>query len=442
MAQQKVRMNFKNLFIDHAINKALIVIIIPILCCSFFGYALYHNFTVFELLENHVYDLRVKTFRSDKTGSEKLILVLIDAESLRAMKPIIGQWPWPRSIFKKIILHLKSQDVETVIIDIIFAGADIEHVTYKPRKEEDILLVQGTKEAGNVFHGMTIINEQHDEFKDLLPKEFIEKFAINAIIQPQALNQSDLRRSFEIPFKELYNVAYGIGVENYEPDKDGVFRRIPFFKKYKDDIFPMMPFAVFIKLNQVTFIQDDREKYIFHSKRGYNYAFLKDESGEYLINYYNRFKTISIKDILLPSQDHSNNLLDLKHKIALIGVSAPELGDLVNTPIGNNIPGFMVHASAISDILNGDYLKEINKKQTIIYTLLSCIIMSLMACYLTSRAQIIIISIIFYVSILLTSFYLFRYNLVLKIVIPAICIAVTWFISFLLSNKLMKRRGA
>ena len=153
----------------------------------------------------------------------------------------------------------------------------------------------------------------------------------------------------------------------------------------------------------------------------------------------NNFTIISMKDILQSTKKSSDDFSWLKNKIILIGVSAPELYDLINTPITKNLPGVMVHASVISNILDKDYLQVINKNQILIYMFIASIITCAMVCYPKSRLKKILIPVIFYLLVLSLFVYLFKYNLVFKIVIPSLCVAVSWYISFLLSSKQSKK---
>ena len=68
-----------------------------------------------------------------------ILIVEIDDQSLTAMEPLIGRWPWPRSVHGFVLEGILPAKPQAVIFDILFSEADI----YRPDDDaffiEDIL---------------------------------------------------------------------------------------------------------------------------------------------------------------------------------------------------------------------------------------------------------------------------------------------------------------
>lgn len=412
------------------IKSLFIIFLISMLSCSFL---LLSSLYLFELIENKTYDIRTQIFNSHKKGNDDIVLILIDSESINSLKPILGAWPWPRSIYKHILGFLKSKGVKTVIFDMLFSGVELDNIINPEYKIENTLLFQGIRDMDTVFLGMFIFDDVEEKVLHL-PNDFSRKFSINSILKLNKFRKiNSPKSSFEIPFKDLYNVSLGVGVLNIDPDRDGIFRRIPFIKRYDDNIFPMMPFAFLIESKNISSIEEKKNEYLFKNKKGDIYLLPKNETGQYLINFYKQFNTISFKDIF-QSDINSNKFTELQNKIVLIGTSAPELMDFGDTAIGS-LPGIMMHASAISNILNKDFLRTMNKKQTLLNMLFVNSIICSIVCFLKSNKKKIIISSIFYLLIIFVWIFLFKFNLVFKIVIPSLSVLATFCISFYLYNE-------
>ena len=402
---------------------------------SLFVFSIIHllySYNFFKKLDYIVYDSFVKLIRDDKLISKEVAIILIDEASLETLNPIVGRWPWPRAIYSDLLDFLSMGAPKAVLFDILFTenqkSEDSNRIS-----ANDVELVLATKEAGFVYHAMQLVEDNEDEYnKKLLnrqlPEEFIEKFSIKNIKSLYSYKQQS--NNYYIPFDELYNASHGIGVVEFSPDSDGVFRRTMPIRKYGKNFLPVIGIAPFLNNEKV----EISPKYVKIGKR----KIPLDKDGKYILNTYKKFNTYSISGIFASLQkirmgDIENLIIDpmeFKDKIVFIGASAVGVEDLKPTPIAPRTPGVFLHATLASNFLLDDFLKPPNPKATVFAIFLFTILCFI--CILFLEHFIIKISIPFLLLIVCLSFSLFQFNhnILYSIIAPLASIFLSSIVSF------------
>lgn len=139
-----------------------------------------------QALENQTLDLYYR-LRPSIPPPVDLLVVAIDEPSFQELKQ---PWPWPRRLHAKLVERLAAAGARLIVFDIIFADAT--------NPEDDELLAQAFKEAGNVVLGATF-----EVTKD-------PRFTRRILVTPQ---------------KSLQRSAKRVGLTMITPDPDGVVRR-------------------------------------------------------------------------------------------------------------------------------------------------------------------------------------------------------------------------
>jgi len=145
------------------------------------------------------------------------------------------------------------------------------------------------------------------------------------------------------------------GFFNTLPDYDGIVRSVPLLVKYKDNIFPSLALEV------SRLIQKSDTIAINYTKTGIKtidigeLSIPTDRFGRLWVNYKGermQYRYISAVNI------HNNTFLkrDIENKIVLIGTSSAGLLDLRATPFDSVFPGVEIHATAIDNILNQNFV--------------------------------------------------------------------------------------
>ncbi len=393
------------------------------------------------------YDLRIRLIRGDAEPPSNIAVILIDEASIKLMNSLVGRWPWPRSIHADVIDFLRLGEPEAILFDILFT----EKERISPDLSisgGDLRLVEATKAAQNVYHAANIFSDMPDEWnKDILDKELPEDFRKGFGLRNVRLINIKENNNYAIPFRELYINSKGIGIVEFNPDKDGIYRRTRLIRTYHGSHFPVLSIAPLIE--QDSLIKEEKDSLILQTRSGIKRIPLY--KGLYLINLYGGFKPYSMSGILASIQKIKRGDIEglpvspyeFNKKIVFIGASAVGVEDLKPTAISAAMPGVLLHASIYGNILEEDFLKC----PPSIITVLTIIIMVLFINYTILNVRAfklkLMLSLIPIVLYTLLSFIAFKTNIVLEMAAPltsGLLSFVTGFTYLGLTEEREKRR--
>lgn len=391
----------------------------------------------FKGMENKAFDLRVKKTRNNKKPNRDISLILIDEASLKAMDPVVGRWPWPRSVYGDILDFLTMGGAKAVIFDVLFTEYQKDDINSADLGFNDLTLMETTAAAGNVYHAaQLLIDEEDEKNKDLLnkpmPAGFVDRFSLKNI--DKSTFRPAPNNNFYLPFAELYDVSQGVGIVEFTPDNDGVYRRTRLFRHYNGSYFPVISMAYLLSEIHPDMIRKVDNKIIMDELE---FPLLDD--GNYLINMYGDFENFSISGVLTSIQKMQQGEVEdlyvapeeFANKIVLIGASAVGVEDLKMTPIGDRVPGVMIHASILSNMLDGDFLRTIPKSWTRAIIYLGSITLGLLILYVSPlflKVLLPLIAVSVYAGL---SFAAFKKNIVLDMAPPVVSSGVVWISAFI-----------
>ena len=299
------------------------------------------------------YDFYQKNFINGEVNS--VTIIDIDEKSLAE----IGQFPWRRDIYSKILENLNKFNPSAIAFDIVFSEEDkqnpknllnrlkkeYEGFNYIEVDDSQKIFIEGLKNSKSI---LPIIGEPKDNLvinnskpkirlikKGNDPKNFLYSFK-NKIISLEKLN----------------NAAAGIGSISLIPSIDGIIRYAPVIINIDNSIWPSLSLeAVRISNNQKNLLVKTDSNGISEIKTRTNQ--IKTDSNA-LINikfkYFDKSNYISVLDIL----DNKFDKKRIENKIILIGSSAQALFDIVKIANGNVVPGVEVHAHLIDNIIKSE----------------------------------------------------------------------------------------
>ena len=309
-------------------------------------------------IENISYDFFQSIFTVD-TDFNNVVIVDIDEKSIGE----IGQFPWRRDIFAKLINKLNTLDASIISFDIFFSEEDKQN----PKR----ILEEFDIESSDVLDSDQSLYNEIQTSKIVLPVlGDISAFNKNNNSKPKAnivtkgTNGFNYLYSFKnkITSLEKFNdAAQGIGNISYLDSQDGVLRSLPILLKIEDKVWPALSFETLRVLHEnKTILVKSNENGISEIKTR-KYKINTDANAIVFINYKNFDKKnyISAADIL----NDRINKNSIQNKIILIGSSAQGLFDFVKIPNGKVIPGVETHAHVIENIVNNDFIiKNFNTK--------------------------------------------------------------------------------
>ncbi|MDH3976152.1 MAG: adenylate/guanylate cyclase domain-containing protein [Deltaproteobacteria bacterium] len=389
-----------------------------------------------EGLERKSFDLRTEIVRADKKAHDDIVLVMIDEQSLVNLNPLVGSWPWPRQVYSELLAFFLDGGARSVVFDVLFTEYRDPLTDEGEVGDDDYSLIEATAESGNVFHAAQIMIDEEDEINKTLlnnplPEKFVKAFSLQNI--DKAAFETTPYNKFYLPIRELYEVSKGVGVVEFTPDGDNVYRRTRLFRHYQGNLFPVMSMAVILDVLQPEKVIR-KESHILLG----NLEVPLLEDGQYLINMYKNFKSYSISGVLSSAskllQGEVDNLMfypeDFENKIVIIGASAVGVEDLKATAMGMRVPGVMLHASLISNVLNEDFLHVIPKGQTRLIIYIGTILLGFLILafrHLIFQVLVPVAAAVIYVTV---AFSVFENNVVIDMVPPLVSVVAVWLGSF------------
>ena len=273
-----------------------------------------------------------------------IAMVEIDQRGLTVLSEQGIQWPWPRQIYAPLIEICAEAGAKGIMFDIMFS----EPSSYG--RDDDLEFARSVESAGNVFFPIAMSSgEQYQT--DIAP---IERFGVRDIASQLRFKES---RSYVPPIEELRARANGLGDVLISPDRDGIYRRVSLFTRYRSHLIPCLAAAPL--KNRFVF----RENLIFLDGR----PLAVSEKGEFILYYYGRdfkFERLNVLELIAAYQNPGTpGFHEVVHRIRdrfiIIALTAPGLRDLCPTAVSSLSPGAFVHGTLLVNLLHGDHVRGV-----------------------------------------------------------------------------------
>ncbi len=323
-------------------SRRIIFLFISIIVSILVLFVYRYDPTILKGIDLKMTDVRFRLRKGIKPDP-RVVVVAIDQKSVNEL----GRWPWPRSVMARLIERLSDYGAKVVAMDIVFSE--------RSDPSSDKRLAEAIKKAGNVILGYFFRYNEEEADKDSL--EALKRYKIGII----RFIGNDIK---EIPvpvfpFAEL-NIpvlskgAKGFGFFNISPDRDGICRNYNLIAIYGDSFYPSLALAAvreYLWLEPVISIAPYGIDSINLGKR----KIVVDEMGRCVINYYSRAKSfpiVSAVDVI------KGRISKKAFDNTIVFVGATEIGiyDVRATPIDPVLPGVLIHATILSNILQNRYL--------------------------------------------------------------------------------------
>ena len=333
--------------------------ILAIICVTLV--VLGHQAGAYEALELKTLDLRFRQFASPEDANPDIVIAAIDEGSLRSMKKNGHTWKWPRNYYGFLVDYLKAAGARTIVFDVIFADPDIDRLE-TDAEETDGPFAESMSQARNVLLAAQLLHDE-DLTKALNPLESSLSFP-NLLIAPEVVIKQ--RPSAVLPIPLFQKSATGLGAVSYDPDQDGIYRRLEPFVEYGGKNFPHLGIAAYLNSKKIERVRLGEQNKL---ELG-NLDVPLDDEGRFLIYWYGRggpegvFKYYPIDELFLSGQElkmgknPSIPMANFKDKTVIVGTNAPGLLDMRTTPFTAEepYPGMEIYATMLSNLMNQDFL--------------------------------------------------------------------------------------
>jgi adenylate cyclase len=368
----------------------------------------FHN--AFERMDLIAYDLRINTLAT-RPSSGVIAIATVDDRSIAQL----GQWPWPRIVLARFVDALKDYKVKVIGFDAIFSEADKGDVARGQISQKlaglglteqsirDVLGHSNDEAFANAMksQGQTVLGYafQTHRLKGETGAAMTAGY-LESIRTPGPLTYGIIRRAsgtihdlieahaYEPPTQLLNDAAHSIGFFDVDADADGEIRTemtvISFDGKFCVPLFIAVADAYAEGAPMILGLDTD-------GVSGLSVAGVRipvDDDGKMLINFRrgaDPFPYYSIADII----NHTIAPEKLAGKIVLVGATAHGLGDRGVTPVNPDMPRVEIHANAIDNIIQGDFLRRPIEAQEISLgaTLVVGVLMSLGVAWLSAMSS-------------------------------------------------------
>ncbi len=336
---------------------------------AFFAALRFSGCDFIDLVDARAVDFRFVQRGPREAGGE-VAIVAIDDRSIEQ----VGRWPWPRPTQAQLLRVITSGGPSVVGFDIVqsestapidrdailtrLAGLDGETRALVERALEtqsrpDETLAEALRESGKSILGYYVdfeIQDAEDTAYEVdtysLVRQSGQQLSPRVPAAPRAV----------VNLPALRAAAAGQGYFNVLPDRaDGMVRRVPLVIRIGGE------HAVPLSMSVARAHLGNPSSTISFAEFGVSEVRLGDiaiptaEDGQLMLNYRGSGKTFdhySAADLLTGEIDPTV----LRGRVVLVGVTATGVADMRVTPFDGFFPGVEVHATAVDNILRGDFV--------------------------------------------------------------------------------------
>ena len=265
---------------------------------------------------------RFVQLRASEVPEERVVLIDIDETSLAS----IGPWPWPRERIADLLEQLIGEyQIKAAALDIFFS--------------EPADAIGDQRLAMLTQHGPVVLAQLFDyDVKRPWP------LRIGALAAGNVGSPGWVEAGGYIGNHAALAHHAKAGNIGFLPDQDGVLRRLPMLTAYRGHTYPTLSFALF-----ECCASKGKQKQSFNA---IDYASAnRDDQGFTRVPYskaIGAYRVIKANAIF----DRSIPVTMLRDKLVIIGSSSLSLSDRVATPLFFSTSGFLVHAEALTSLLD------------------------------------------------------------------------------------------
>jgi adenylate cyclase len=279
-----------------------------------------------------------------------VIIAAVDDRSIAEF----GRWPWPRSMEARLVDALKANQVAVIGFDMVFSERE--------SMGNDLAFARSMAAQNSTYIGY-FLNTQlppNDLDPSIYKTDLLDPppVAYNIVRkEPDSRPVSFFAQGYMPPIPELNRAARGTSFLNVDEDVDGVVRSYPAVIRF-DGLYCVPLFLTLADryLHEAPLSLGLADEGVVTVKVG-NRMLPVDEMGRVTLYFRGPNGTIprySVADIVSGRIPH--NLL--VGKIVVIGVTGLGLGDRFETPVGRDFPGVEVLATAVDNVLAGDFIYD------------------------------------------------------------------------------------
>jgi adenylate cyclase len=328
-----------------------------------------------ETWERRTLDLRTRTFADPARADPRIVAVVIDQRSLDAIAAprtaggLEQGWPWPRDYYAAVLDYLFAAGARAIAFDLVFSERSI--YTQLEVADDDRVLAAATS-------GRPVVQSV------MLTREALEGSGLHAdrAWPPGLLGDARVRRlkapaadpynKATLPVEPLFGTAAALGWIGFEPDEDGTCRSIlptavysPAGSQDAAEVWSL-PFALAVLMGAR--VEAPVGPAAAHDLRVNGRRVALDEERRLLLRFHGgegTYREFGFAAVLAAAKRaaagqpvEAARPEEFRDKVVLVGATAAGLLDLRATSMRAVLPGYVIHATALDNILHGDGLRR------------------------------------------------------------------------------------
>lgn len=333
--------------------------ILLLVCTCLFIYWLSHFVPAINTLEWQMQDRFIKQRALQRNASKDILIIDIDDRSLKALGPVLGKWPWPRSAHAEVLEYIQAQSPKAFVFDILFTEPDI----YRP--DSDAYFAEVLNMHANNF---LAIATQETAQRGQAPLLINYDASVGLVSHPNS--QPAGRALLLLPkLSKTETTNYQLGSIDLIADYDGITRRYYVEQNIQGWGLPSLPARV------AQYLQSPMPKQ-------------EHITLDWLKGGITPHQKLSYAEVLSQARGEQQTVPAgfFKDKIIILGTTSLGLHDLRATPIDDFFPGVFILSTAIDNLLSGDSLAITPSHYVAIPSVL--LVLSLGLCFAMGWAQV------------------------------------------------------
>jgi adenylate cyclase len=304
-------------------------------------------------LEARTWDWRVTALARFEKPSDKIGLVFLDQTSLDwGSRENNLSWPWPREVYAPIINLAVRAGARSIAFDVLFTEPS------KYGVEDDEALGAAIRNSG-CFVNSCFLSREAGSFTNWPALWRPASIRIND--HDGLLEKAEMRLPRAVfPIPEIATNAAAIGAVSFNPDPDGVYRRVRLFDVFDGKVVPSLGLASYLMAQPVRTLTI-RSGWL----RIGNARVPLDRHGRAVLHYRGPSQThrtvnaaAVIQAALKPGDIPVPLVEAFRDRHVLFGYTAPGLYDLRPTPVGGVYPGVEIHATVLDNLLTSEFMRD------------------------------------------------------------------------------------
>ncbi len=311
-----------------------------------------------QSIRNLVFDGLQRLSPRAPAADPPVLIVDIDEESLRRL----GQWPWPRDRLARGLARLHELGPAAVTLDVLLSEPDRtspdQILASWPdlAREPAVAALLGSRStdaqlAAAMGGGPSVVGfALSDKGGGSMPPTsgFAQAGAPALPFVPRFGGAVP-------PVPPIAQAAAGLGAVNWIPDRDLVVRRVPLVFAAGETLAPSLALETLRVAQRASTVTLRSTEAGINALRVGALIVPTDPDGSVRVRYSGQSARPQIPFWRLLEPDGLDRAA-VAGRIVMVGASAAALGDIRATPLEGSVPGMLVHAEVIEQILEGQHL--------------------------------------------------------------------------------------